>query len=119
MAEEIDPTDRESIALARWEQRMRPALRPLLTEQLIEEHQRAPRGPHSDNLKRVLNYFRRSSALTPFVIVCTQPFREWRVARVTGVQGQAPIFVDEQVWSSEAEAMHAIFLKRIDETMRD
>jgi hypothetical protein len=68
-----------------------------------------PRGLHSDTLQRVLNYFRRSSGLSPYVVICTQPFREWRVARLTGVRGQAPVFVDEQRFSSEADAMHAVF----------
>jgi len=119
MADQIDLTDREPIAISRWERRVRLAIRPLLTDELIAEHRRDPRGFHSDGLKRVLNYFRRSTALTPYVIVCTQPFREWRVARVSGVRGQRPIFVDQQVLRSEAEAMHAVFLRRVDETMRD
>jgi branched-chain amino acid transport system permease protein len=119
MDDQIDLTDREPIGLARWERRTRLAIRPLLTDELIAEHRRDPRGSHSDSLKRVLNYFRRSSALTPYVVVCTQPFRQWRVARVTGIRGERPVFVDQQIMRSEAEAMHAIFLKRVDETVRD
>jgi branched-chain amino acid transport system permease protein len=112
-------TDRDAIAVARWDQRTRLAIRSLLNDQLIDEHRRDPRGLHSDTLKRVLNYLRRSSALTPYVVICTQPFREWRVARLTGVSGQAPIFVDEQRFNSEAGAMHAVFLLRVQEIMRD
>jgi len=119
MDDQIDLTNRECIALAHWERLTRLAIRQLLTDELIAEHRRDPRGSHSDSLKRVLNYFRRSSALTPYVVVCTQPFRLWRVARVTGVRGQRPVFVDQQVMRSEAEAMHAVFLKRVEETMRD
>jgi branched-chain amino acid transport system permease protein len=86
-----------------------------LSEALIAEHQRDPRGQHSDTLERVLDYFRRSSALTPYVLVCTEPFRQWRLARLTGTRGQPPQFVDEQTFESEAEAMHALFLKRVEE----
>jgi hypothetical protein len=117
--DQINLTDRESIALSRWEQQTRLAIRRLINDELIAEHQRDPRGSHSDSLKRVLNYFRRSAALTPYVVVCTAPFREWRVARATGIRGRRPVFVDQQILRSEAEAMHAIFLKRVDETMQD
>jgi branched-chain amino acid transport system permease protein len=116
MVDEFDDfTDRATIALARWDARTRAAVRGLLSKDIIAEHQRDPRGHHSDTLERVLDYFRRSSVLTPYVVICTKPYREWRVARISGVRGQAPVFVDEQRFSSEAEAIHAIFLKRVDE----
>ncbi len=118
MADQInDFADRDPLALARWDIRTRTAIRSLLTNELIAEHRSDPRGHHSDTLKRVLNYFRRSGALTPYVVICAQPFREWRVARLTGVRGHGPVLVDEQTFNSEAEAMHAVFLKRVDETM--
>ena len=114
-----DVMDRDPVAMARWDERMRAAIRPLLTTDVIAEHQRDPRGPHSDALKRVLNYFRRSTALTPLVIVCTRPFQEWRVARLTGVPGRGPVLIDQQTFDSQAAAMHAVFLKRAAEVMRD
>jgi branched-chain amino acid transport system permease protein len=120
MADQIgDLTDRDPIAIAGWDRRMRVAIGPLLTAELIAEHRRDPVGHHSDALKRVLNYFRRSPALTPYVVICTRPFQEWRVARLTGVRGQSPVLVDQQTFNSEAEAMHAVFLKRVEEVMRD
>jgi hypothetical protein len=57
--------------------------------------------------------------LPPYVIVCTQPFREWRVALLSGTRGKLPSFVDERKFDSEAKAMHAVFLLRIDELTRD
>ena len=110
--------DRSGIALARWDARTRAAVRRLLSTEVIAEHQRDPRGHHSDTLKRILDYFRRSSVLTPYVVICSEPFREWRVARLSGVRGQAPVFVDEQTFKSETEAIHAVFLKRVAEIMR-
>jgi hypothetical protein len=111
--------DRAAIALEMWDKRMRSALRPLLTKKIMGEHRRDPTGYHSDPLKRVLNYFRRSPGLPPYVIVCTRPFREWRVARLSGVRGIPPAFVDERKFSSEAKAMHAVFLLRVEELTRD
>jgi hypothetical protein len=111
--------DGAAIAFEMWDKRMRMALRSLLTKKIIGEYRRDPSGLHSDTLKRVLNYFRRSPELPPYVIVCTRPFREWRVARLSGVRGIPPAFIDERKFSSEAKAMHAVFLLRVDEITRD
>jgi branched-chain amino acid transport system permease protein len=111
------PADRSEIALELWERRMRAAVRPLLTKRLIAEHKRDPAGFHSDALKRVLNYFRRSARLGNYVVVCTRPFKEWRVARLE--PGRAPIFIDERTFNTASKAAHALFLLRVDEAMRD
>jgi branched-chain amino acid transport system permease protein len=113
------PIDRNKIAFARWDKRMRESLRPLLTKKVIAEHKRDPVGIHSDALDRVLNYFRRPNLLPHYVIVCTRPFKQWRVARMTDVPGQAPVFVDERAYNSEAKAAHAVFLLRVEHTTRD
>ena len=113
------PADRSLLALELWNKRMRVAIRPLLTNEVISEHGRDPLGHHSDALKRVLNYFRRSTALTPYAVICTRPFAQWRVARLSGLPATAPTFVDQRTFTSEAEAVHALFLLRVDEAMRD
>jgi hypothetical protein len=109
------PADRSELAVMRFDARVRDRVRALLTQEIIDEHARAPLGEHSDGLKRVLNYLRRSSSLTPYVLVCTKPFREWRIARLSGKRGKTPIFIDAPAQDSESKAMHAIFLKRIEE----
>jgi branched-chain amino acid transport system permease protein len=120
MAEtDATPADRDKIAFARWDKRMRESLRPLLTKKVIAEHKRDPVGIHSDALDRVLNYFRRPNLLPHYVIVCTRPFKQWRVARMTGIPCEAPEFVDERAYNSEAKAAHAVFLLRVEQTMRD
>ena len=111
--------DRSVIAVERFEARTRASIRRLLTKKTIAEHKRNPLGDHSDALKRVLNYLRRSSTLTPYVLVCTKPFREWRLAQLSGERGKAPTFIDAPTYGSEAQAMHALFLKRVEEVMRD
>ena len=119
MANQELPADRNDIALARFDSRVRAAIRPLLTKKLIAEHKRNPLGDHSDALKRVLNYFRRSTTLTPYVLICTEPFRDWRVARLSGERGKAPGFIDAATYDSEEKAMHAVFLKRVDELVNN
>jgi branched-chain amino acid transport system permease protein len=104
------PADRSAIALAHFEARTRIAIRPLLTREVIADHGRDPLGDHSDALKRVLNYLRRSATLTPYVLVCIKPFREWRLARLSGERGKAPTLIEGPTYKSEAQAMHALFL---------
>ena len=112
-------SDRSLIAFARFEERTRDALRSLVTKNIVAEHKRNPLGDHNDTLRRVQDYLRRSPSTAPYVIVCTKPFRQWRIARLSGERGKAPAFVDEQTYSSEAKAMHALFLKRIELLTRD
>jgi branched-chain amino acid transport system permease protein len=116
---ESPSAERSQIAFARWDRRMRESLRPLLSKKVIAEHKRDPTGIHSDALDRVLNYFRRPNLLERYVIVCTRPFKQWRVARITGLPGEAPVFVDDRAYNSEAKAAHAIFLLRVEQMMRD
>jgi branched-chain amino acid transport system permease protein len=111
--------DRNQIAFARWDKRMRESLRPLLTRKVIAEHKRDPVGIHSDALDRVLNYFRRPNLLDRYAIVCARPFKQWRIARITSVPGQGPIFIDQRTYNSEAKAAHAVFLMHVEQTMRD
>jgi hypothetical protein len=111
-------SDRSEVAFQMWYGRMLEAIRPLLTEKIIAEHQGDPLGNHSDGLKRVLNLIRRTAPNGKYLLVCTRPFEEWRIARTSKVRGQAPTFVDERSFDSEAKAMHAIFLMRIEELNR-
>jgi hypothetical protein len=112
------PVDRGEIVLRRWYERSREALRLLITNRLIAEHKRAPLGEHSDSLKRVLNLLRRTAPNGKLLLVCTKPFKQWRIARLSGLPGQGPIFVDDRLFNTEAKAMHAVFLLRLDELAR-
>ncbi len=109
--------DRSQLAIAAWDARMRANLRPLLTPELIAEHRRDPRGHHSDALKRVLNYLRRSPSMPPWVIICIKPFEEWQLAHLAD-RDTPPVPVDDRKFQSEAEAMHALFLLRVAEISR-
>lgn len=49
------------------------------------------------------------------VIVCTKPEREWRIARLSGVRGVAPKFVDDRVFTDEQAAQTEVFKMRLDQ----
>jgi branched-chain amino acid transport system permease protein len=120
MNEEGSPiADQNELVMARWDARMRQVLSPLIVDELIAEHERDPLGVHSDDLKRVLNYFRRTAPKDgKYVVVCVEPFRQWSIARLSGVRGRGPAFVDDRTFGSEREAMHAVFLRRIEDLLR-
>lgn len=111
-------SDRSEPVFQVWYKRTREAVRPLLTKKIIGEHKRDPLGHHSDSLKRVLNLIRRTAPSGKYLLVCIRPFKEWRIARTSGVRGQAPTFADDRSFNSETKAMHAVFLMRIEELIR-
>src|SRR5277367_1139263 len=95
---------------ARWDARIRKSLRALITEALITEaliaeHRRQPRGQHGDALARVLNYFRRAPLTRKYVVLCTVPHVEWKIAELSGRRGDPPRVIDDRSFTSEAEAL--------------
>lgn len=73
-------------------------------------------GVHQNpTLKRVLLRMRGESMPGKLIIVCTEVEKEWRIARLSGIRGVPPEFVDDRVFTEEQDAQHAIFLMRLDE----
>ncbi|WP_051581262.1 hypothetical protein [Pseudonocardia acaciae] len=87
----------------------------LVTDEVIAEHAANPSGPHGDNLQRVLRYLRRAPVEGKYVIVAVRPWAEYRIAALTGVRGEPPRVLDDGPYATEADAMHAVFLRRVRE----
>lgn len=111
-------SDKSLQVYARWDAKLRKSVRALITDALIAEHRKQPRGQHSDALARVLNYFRRAPLTRKYVVLCTVPHVEWKLAELSGVRGDPPRVIDDRSFASEPEALHAVFLQRIDDLMR-
>jgi branched-chain amino acid transport system permease protein len=109
--------DREVLVRARWSARTGSQLKKLVTDDLIAEHARKPLGQHSDALERVLAYFRRAPQATKYVGVCTRPWAEWRIGVLSGVRGIPPTVLQDQLYASELELQHGIFLRRVRDLM--
>jgi branched-chain amino acid transport system permease protein len=107
------PADREALAYARWQARMASALRPLITDELIEEHRRKPLGQHSDTLERVLNYVRRAPPADKYIGICTRPWAEWRIGVLSGIRGVPPTILEDERFTSAEALEHGIFLRRV------
>ncbi|WP_295651171.1 hypothetical protein [uncultured Dietzia sp.] len=89
-------------------------IRPRVTSAIIAEHRERPIGHHSDELERVLIHLRKHHGTMSgkYILVCTIPHEEWRVARITGIPKELPQLLD-QPYSDRDEAEHGIFLMRL------
>jgi branched-chain amino acid transport system permease protein len=105
--------DRQLQVYADWDAKQRRRIADLITDELIEEHRARPLGQHSDALERVLNYFRRQPQPGKYVIVATDPWREYRIGVLSGVRGQTAEILDDETFATEEEAMHGVFVRRV------
>lgn len=106
--------DKQHQAYALFNARLKSEVKALITPALIEEHRRKPLGRHSDDLERVLNFFRRPPA---YALYSRVPMREWQIIRLPIAPDAPPTPLDDTVHRSEAEAMHALFMRNVDDLM--
>ena len=109
--------DRDRIYLERFDRQLRAHLRTLVTPALIEEYRANPLGQHSGDLERVLNYFRRSPFEGKYVLFELEANRKYKIVTTTAKAGGLPQDVDGTVYTDKNEALHAVFLKRVDALM--
>ena len=107
--------DRDQIYQQRFDKQLRTHLKTLITPALIEEYRASPLGQHSDDLERVLNHFRRSSLAGKYVLFELETGRKYKIVTTSG--GGLPEDVDGTVYADKNEALHAVFLKRVDALM--
>lgn len=105
--------DREPEVLARWQERARRYVRATVSDEMIAEHARSPLGQHSAELDRVLAYFRRQPLAGKYVILADSIDGPFRVGRLSGRRGQLPETLPDESYPTEHEAMHAVFLRRV------
>ena len=87
---------------------------PRISDEIIEEHAENPIGQHSDDLQRVLHYFRRQPNDGKYVIIETERSKEWAIGVLSGERGTAPEILEERFESPE-KAAHEIFVRRVSE----
>lgn len=79
---------------------------------LVEEFRRHPIGRHSGDLRRLLNVLRTHPDLPAYVLVCTRPHREWRLAVKPRGRGQPLQLVDGALFHDPLEAEWEVFRLR-------
>lgn len=116
--EAIEFADKQEVYYRRFDKRLRDHLKTLITEELIEEHQRNPLGKHSDALSRLLNYFRRGDMPDKYAIM-RQPegFNHYKIVAFSGERGAPPRMVDDKMYEDIKQAYHAVFLLRVNDLL--
>ena len=115
--EVIGIADRQAIFTRRFDARLRDELRQLVTDELIEEHRTTNGKRRSDALERVLTFFRAAAVADKYAVLAVKPFAEYRIVALSGRRGVPPRAVDDQVFKTPEEALHGVFLKRVQDLM--
>jgi hypothetical protein len=111
---------RDAPALERFERHLRERLVALPLETLIAEHRRRPFGPHSDELGRLLSYFRGADLPGKYVIFGLDGDAGWVLGRLNLPREEGSIELDTTtVYASCEEAEHAVFLARVESLRRE
>ena len=105
--------NKDQIYYRRFDKKLRDHLKSLISEELIEEHRIKPLGQHSDALDRVLNYFRAAGGKNKYVLFEAKANTEYKIIVTSGIKGSLPREVDGTIYTSKSEALHAVFLKRV------
>jgi len=79
---------------------------------LAREFRDNPIGHHSPDLELVLNVLRAGSVQGKYCLVCTRPFQEWPLARLSGQRGLPPEILHNRVYHSIADAEWDVFKLR-------
>ncbi|MFO1037097.1 MAG: hypothetical protein U1E45_09660 [Geminicoccaceae bacterium] len=86
---------------------------------LVDEFRRQPYGGrYSPDLQRILNLMRSAPMEGKYILLCTRPFAEWKLARHHGRKKPIEVFHD-QVFHSREEAEWAVFRLRWKELTGD
>ena len=109
--------DKQAICLRRFDASLRADLKRLITDELIEEHRTTFGKRRSDALERVLTYFRAAAVADKYAVLAVKPFAEYRIVALSGRRGVPPRAVDDLVFKSPEEALHGVFLKRVQDLM--
>lgn len=87
----------------------------MIDDALIEEHRTNPmqlHGHHSPDLHIVLNYFRNAPIIGKEFVYAVKPYEEYQVGIVTA-RGTAAALLNDTTYASEDEAVHAVFMARV------
>tara|TARA_R110002096_G_scaffold17266_34_gene59924 strand:+ start:6535 stop:6948 length:414 start_codon:yes stop_codon:yes gene_type:complete len=93
---------------------------------IVEEHRANPIGTpglsghagigHSEDLRRVLDKFRRAPMTGKYVLVQVEAHKDYRIGIASGVRGK-PVKMLPKSFPSQEACEHGIFLKRMKDLM--
>lgn len=107
--------DRSVAWMGLWRSFRERDLKPLVTRELIAEHQRNPNGgdrTHSSELTLVLNFVRTLAGSDKEFIYAIRPFEEYAIGRLRG-RGHPVDRSDPLRFARKEDAMHVVFVRRL------
>jgi branched-chain amino acid transport system permease protein len=115
--EATETEDKDLIYWRRYDKMQRDYLKTLVSDEIVEEHRRSPLGQHSEPLERLLLYFRRAPLVDKYAIVAVEPFKAYRIVALSGHRGVAPRLVEDKIYTSQEEAYHGVFQRRVQDLL--
>jgi hypothetical protein len=79
---------------------------------LVEEFRRKPRGPHSDELQKILHRMRWSGPGGRWVLIALEPNRRWMMGRLPGRRGAPVETFPNRVFTRIEDAEWEVFRMR-------
>jgi hypothetical protein len=79
---------------------------------LVEEFRRAPKGPHSDELQKVLHRMRWRGEARRYCALVLEPGRKWMLGRLPAVRGQPIERFSDATFTSLADVEWEVFCRR-------
>ena len=76
---------------------------------LVEEFRRKPKGPHSDDLRRLLHRMRWSGIGGRYVLIVQEPGKRWMLGKLPGRRGEPVERFGNQVYDDPLKAEWDVF----------
>lgn len=108
----------EQIIYQRFRAEYKQRVRALWREELRAEFTASPNSVHSPDLDAVLTYFRLVELKGKLLIVALEHWRDYRIAKLSGIHG-APVEYLPESYASVEDATIAIFNMRVAELLID
>jgi branched-chain amino acid transport system permease protein len=115
--EATETHDKDVVYRRRFDKMQRDYLKTLVCPEVIEEHRRSPSGQHSEALERLLIYFRGRPQVDKYAIQVVELFKAYRIVAISGKRGVAPRIVEDKIYTTQEEAFHGVFLRRVQDLL--
>ena len=70
------------------------------------------RGPHGEELRRVLHRMRTTPLRGRYCAIVREPYESWMIGRLSGVRGEPPEVLEDRVFTDLDEVEREVFRLR-------